>query len=114
MHDDGVAGRERDALADVDVVVDEQGLGRCLDLHDETLMRARWPGVVGEKSRDRPFRRDLDVREVFCEGALNGRIAGADRAAARCDEGKEDESADRSERGTTEPQGSRQLSVRGR
>jgi len=93
MHDDGVAGGQRDALADVDVVVDEQGLGRCLDLHDETLMRTRWPGVVGEKSRDRPFRRDLDVREVFGEGALNGRIARADRAAARCDDGEENESA---------------------
>jgi len=56
-------------------------------------MRTRWPGVVGEKSRDRPFRRDLDIREVFGEGALNGRIARADRAAARCDDGEENESA---------------------
>ena len=77
-------------------------------------MRTRWPGVVGEKSRDRPFRRDLDIREVFGEGALNGRIARADRAAARYDDGEEDESADRSERGTTEPEGSCQLSVRER
>jgi hypothetical protein len=48
MYDDGVAGRERDALADVDVVVDEQGLGRSFELHDETLMRARRSGVIRE------------------------------------------------------------------
>jgi hypothetical protein len=109
MHDDDVAGREWDPLADVDVVVDEQGLAGSLDLHDETLMCTRWPGVVREKSRDRPFCGDLDAREVLGEGALNGRIARDDRAAARRDDGEDNESAE-----SAEPRGSRQVSVRGR
>ena len=75
-------------------------------------MRTRWPGVVGEKSRDRPFRRDLDIREVFGEGALNGRIARADRAAARGDERGEDDRSKCYERGTLSRRD--QLSVRRR
>ena len=39
VHDDIVAGRDRDALTDVDVVVDEQRLRRAFDLDDEALMR---------------------------------------------------------------------------
>ena len=46
VHDHFVARRDRRALADVDVVVDEKRLRRILDLDDEALMRARWPGVV--------------------------------------------------------------------
>jgi len=46
MHGDVIADCDRDALADVDVVVDKQGLRRIFDLHDEALMRARWAGVI--------------------------------------------------------------------
>ena len=53
MHGDVIANCDRDALADVDVVVDKQGLRRIFDLHDEALMRARWAGVIREQPRDR-------------------------------------------------------------
>ena len=39
VYDNIVAGRDRDALTDVDVVVDEQRLRRTFDLDDEALMR---------------------------------------------------------------------------
>src|SRR5437870_9016919 len=83
MDGDTVAGRDRDALADVHVVIDEQGLRRSAHLHDEALMRARWPGFVGEKARDRALRGDLDGGEVLGVGALYRGDPGDDRAAAR-------------------------------
>ena len=39
VYDNIVAGRDRDALTDIDVVVDEQRLRRAFDLDDEALMR---------------------------------------------------------------------------
>jgi hypothetical protein len=90
VHHDVVSDRERDALADVHVVVDEQRLRRSLEQHDETLMRARWSGVVGEEPRHRAFRRDLDARAMFGERALDRGIPGEGRAAGRDDRAEDD------------------------
>ena len=98
VHDDPIAGCHRDALADVDVVVDEQRLRRSRKLHDETLVRARWPGVIGEKSRDRTFRGDLEAGEVLGVRALDRGIPCDRGGAARREHGAEDERAKTYER----------------
>ena len=97
-----VARRDRDALADVDVVVDQQRLRRPTDPHDEALMRARRPGVVGEDAGDRALRGDLDAREVLGVSALYGGVPGDGRATARCERGAEKESAKDYERGAAQ------------
>jgi hypothetical protein len=100
VHDDGVAHRDRDALADVHVVVYEQRLLRILDLQDEALMRARGAGVIGEQLRDRALRGDLDPRPMIREGTVDRRVPRDDRAASRGEDGNEDEGAKASQRGS--------------
>ena len=103
VHDDVVSIRDRDALADVDVVVDEQGLRRSLDLHDEALMRSGRARVIREQPRDGGVRGDLDAGEMIGKGALDRRIRGGDRAARRREDRAEDECANRYERETESP-----------
>lgn len=93
MNDDVVTRRDRDALADVDVVVDEQSLRRTLHLHDETLMRARWAGVIRQQLRDCALRGDLNGGAMIREGTLDGRVFRDDRAASRGEGGAKDEGA---------------------
>src|ERR1700716_476903 len=95
---DPIPDRPRDALADIDVVVDEQRLRRSRKLHDETLVRPRWPGVVGEKSRDRTFRGDLEAGEVLGVRALDRGIACDGGGAARREHGAKHERAESYER----------------
>jgi hypothetical protein len=103
VDDDVVSIRDRDALADLDVVVDEQGLRRSLDLHDEALMRPGRARVIREQPRDGGVGGDLDAREMIRKGALDRRIRGGDRAARRREDRTEDECANGYERGTVSP-----------
>jgi hypothetical protein len=103
VHDDVIAIRDRDARADVHVVVDEQGLRRSLDLHDEALMRSGRARVIREEPRDRRVGGDLDAREMIRKCALDSRVRGGDRAARRGEDGAEDERANRYERETESP-----------
>jgi len=103
VDDDIVSIRDRDARADVDVVVDEDGLRRPLDLHDEALMRSGWAGVIREQPRDGGVRGDLDAGEMIRKGALDRRIRCGDRAACRREDRAEDECANGYERGTVSP-----------
>jgi hypothetical protein len=103
VHDDVIAIRDRDARADVHVVVDEQGLRRSFDLHDEALMRSGRARVIREQPRDAGVRGDLDAREMIRKGALDRRIRGGDRAARRREDRAEDECANRYERETESP-----------
>ena len=103
VYHDGVAVRERDTLADVDVVVDEKRLRRSLDLHDEALMRPGRARVIREQPRDGGVGGDLDAREMIRKSALDRRIRGGDRAARRREDRAEDECANGYERGTLSP-----------
>src|SRR5712691_10887049 len=66
-------------------------------------MRPRWSGVVGEKTCDRAVRGDLDARTVLGERALHGGVPRDGRAAARRDNGEEQDRAEDYERGTLSP-----------
>ena len=103
VDDDVVSIRDGDALAYVDVVVDEQGLRRSLDLHDEALMRSGRTRVIREQPRDGTVRGDLDAREMIRKGALDCRIRGGNRAARRREDRVEGECANGYERGTLSP-----------
>ena len=112
VHHDVVPRRKRDALPDVDVVVDEQGLRRTRDPHDEALMRAGRPRVIGEEPRDRAACGDFDAGTMFGERALDRGVPRDGRAAARGDERREDDRSKCYERGTLSRRD--QLSVRRR
>ncbi len=103
MHDDVVPNRDRDAFADVHVVVDEKRLLRSVDLHDEALMCPRWAGVIGEQARDCAVRCDLDAGAMIREGTVDRRVPRDDRAARRGENGEKEEDAKRYERGTLSP-----------
>jgi hypothetical protein len=114
VHDHAVSGGKRHALADVDVVLDEEGLRRSFDLHDEALMRARWACVIREEPRDVALRGDLYLRAMFRKGALDGCVARDDSTAGEGKYRDEDERTSYCERGTlfaaaTDPQRWRRL-----
>jgi hypothetical protein len=71
VNDHVVSHREGHALADLDVVGHEHGLRGTGQSDDETLMRTRRSGVIGEKPRDRALRGDLDLGAVLRERALD-------------------------------------------
>jgi hypothetical protein len=85
----GVANRDRHAPSDVDVVVDEQRLGRGGDLDDETLVDARWSGVVGQHSRHGSLNGYFDVRASLREEALDHSTLSAHRRAGHDDRHKQ-------------------------
>jgi hypothetical protein len=103
VNDHIVARGYRHTPADIDVVRHEDGLRRACQSDDETLMRTRWPAVVGEEPRDRAFRGHLDAGAVLGEGALDRGVACNGRAAARGDKSGEGDDAEIYDRGTLSP-----------
>jgi hypothetical protein len=91
-----VAYRERDPLADLDVVGHEHGLRCTRETNDEPLMPSRWSVVVGEEPRDRTLRGHLHIRAALSERSLDGGVVDArDRgAAARAHDREEDDRAE--------------------